>query len=164
MSALHALSTLPAASDMHPKPKVEELGLRDLRLVLVDDLRLPHVAAAAMRALPRQGRLQGLVDPGRNGTVSLATIAGAGLAPGPLRMAFRCSSGVRRGLSLRRSQSLFQRASQPLILLLQMLDLAFQACDFRGVGFVGQAQALPAPVPKTSDYIGTGDITLNKYQ
>ena len=140
MSALHRPPATPAAAQMNPKLNPLDARFGNLGLILRHHPGFLD-PAAAMRAEPRQGHIHNLIDPLRDRPPTGAAIRLSGFAPGLCRMGFGTSARERCRLPLRRSQRFFQGAPQTIVLSGQLLNLAFQAGDLFGVGFLRHVPA-----------------------
>ena len=160
MAALHRPPALLAATEVHAKTNVLHARLWDLHLILADDSVLDD-PASAVRALRRQLRFQGLVDRRRNRTTPSAPGAGTFLTSWLLRILFRGSPGVRRGLPFRGPQRFFQRPAQPPDLLLQLFDFVFPAGYLLASVSCGTFQHV-RPHPAGKDTRARGSIRRNK--
>jgi len=97
---------------MHAEPDIEDGGLGNLGLILVEDFSFPE-RTATIRTLPRQGHFHRLVNPPRNLALAFPSVAGSRFASGFLGVVLRSSSGVRSGLTFRCPQGLLQQPLQP---------------------------------------------------
>src|SRR5712691_4554781 len=87
-------------------------------------------AAAAMRAVIRQGNRDAFIHPRRDGAACLSAVAAARFTARSLGVGFRPAPRMGRGLTLGSTQSCFQLPAQAFRFLFQALDLFAQPVVF----------------------------------
>jgi len=128
MATLDAATTRAALSHVHPKVTDDDLGDRQLFLILARDARF-HDGAIAFGTPRRQTRLIGFIDARRNPAVRFRAVGAARLSPGSLRMAgerFR----ERRRLSKPGTPCRIELLLQPFVLLAQPVALTLGPLQF----------------------------------